>query len=177
MIEILLILAVIGVVTMAYWYFHMRKTGIAKRVSKIERRSKAGSGLGIWLEDGVSYPVVSQIEAAMLEMFEKAGEKGYQTNLTLDKYTIAVLNPDGYRDGIPVLKTPVGDYSGTVYDQGGFVFAGGQFLPPFTIAIPSYEDAEGIKDIIAHEMIHAILYHNDRVRYEATKTHQGGFEL
>lgn len=174
MIPALIITAIIiGVV----WYISVRKTGMERRASKVEYRYTEPSGLQVWIEEGAMFPNVTAIESALQKMFERAAQKGYQNHLSLDKYIIVVIKPDEYDTlGFPAFRLPSGAYAGTGYDKGKYILASGQFVVPNMIVIPSHTDkqVDHLKDVIEHEAIHAILFSNNKEKFEATRIHRSG---
>lgn len=174
MIPALIITAVvIGLVA----YLSLRKTGMEKRISRIMHQYTEPSGLQIWVEDGATYPKVSAIESALQGMFDKAARKGYQNKLSLKDYIIVIIRPDENDSlGFPAFRLPSGPYSGTGYDKGAYILASGQFVVPNKIVIPSHtaSQTDHLKEIIEHESIHAILFSNNKEKFEQTRVHRSG---
>ncbi|HYP54633.1 MAG TPA: hypothetical protein VEQ42_13870, partial [Pyrinomonadaceae bacterium] len=78
----------------------------------------------------------------------------------------------------PDIAVGSAQYAGSVYDQGGYVYASGMVISTQQSAfiIAEHErDWHRVSDVARYEGEHLVLYHNDRRRYEATKDHsQGG---
>ncbi len=68
-------------------------------------------------------------------------------------------------------------YAGTVYDQGGYIYAAGMVISTdsnsFVIAEHT-KQLTRISNVVRYEGEHLVLYHNDRRRFNATQDHSGG---
>ncbi|PYS79111.1 MAG: hypothetical protein DMF66_03870, partial [Acidobacteria bacterium] len=68
-------------------------------------------------------------------------------------------------------------YAGSVYDQGGYIYAAGMVLStePCAFLIAEHErDFQRIANVTRYEGEHIVLYHNDRRLYEQTADHSRG---
>ena len=77
----------------------------------------------------------------------------------------------------PDIAVGAGQYRGSVYDQGGYVFAAGMVLAysPLAFVIAEHErDWQRISNVVRYEGEHLILYHNDRRLYAQTADHSRG---
>jgi hypothetical protein len=68
-------------------------------------------------------------------------------------------------------------YAGSVYDQGGYVFAAGmvmEFNRCVFIIAEHDRDLQRVSNVVRYEGEHLILYHNDRQLYSRTADHSRG---
>ncbi len=124
---------------------------------------------------------MNAIDRGLTELFAVARRRGYRAALNHSEYTIFVALPDRTRDGSgrysPDIALGAAQYAGSVYDQGGYVFAAGLVLSTqgraFVIA-EHERDWQRIADVARYEGEHIILYHNDRRLYQQTYDHSRG---
>lgn len=119
--------------------------------------------------DARSPAVITGINAAIA----KARCAGYTQGLNPNDYRVETVKGEMYTPPgpgqipLPVFRLPCGVYCGTGFDQGGFVYAAGQFIPPNTIKLPDTAGAQAAE----FEFEHHVLYHNDRAEYQRTAIH------
>lgn len=122
------------------------------------------------------------IDEGLTELFSVARRHGYRERLEYSAYTVYIARPDRTRDSqgaySPDIAVHAGQYAGSVYDQGGFIYAAGMVLEfnhcVFVIAEHERE-LRRVSDVVRYEGEHLILYHNDRALYQRTADHsQGG---
>ncbi len=119
------------------------------------------------------------IDDGLGELFTIARRNGYSTRTRHADYTVFIARPDRTRNRdheySPDVALPVeGNYAGSIYDQGGFVYAAGLVVAfdPCAFAIAEHEqDFARVSNVARYEGEHIILYHNDRARYRATLDH------
>lgn len=168
-------LIIVMVLALIALYFALRKKGLARRISKCTERVERPSGLTVILENkDIILPNLTAVESAMQEVFEKAAQKGYQKNLGLQYYLLVILKADEIRNGQPVLKIEDKAYMESPFKQGGFVWATGAFVKPDKIVIADGNNVDQLKEVVTHEMYHAVLFKNDPKRYQATRVHIAG---
>ncbi len=92
-----------------------------------------------------------------------------------------MANPDRDKDSTgqysPDIAIGAAQYAGSVYDQGGFIYAAGIVvaLNPCAFLIAEHsKNYERVSNVVRYEGEHLVLYHNDRKRFEATKDHSKG---
>lgn len=77
----------------------------------------------------------------------------------------------------PDIAIGAAQYAGSVYDQGGFIYAAGIIVSnkPLAFMIAEHtKNFERVSEAVRNEGEHLVLYHNDRSRYRATADHSRG---
>ncbi|HEY2865755.1 MAG TPA: hypothetical protein VGJ02_01570 [Pyrinomonadaceae bacterium] len=138
---------------------------------------------------GATVYAVSQPTAAMLnaidkglaDLFAVARKNGYRKYLNFSDYTIFIARPDRLKDSAgkysPDIAVGAGQYAGSVYDKGGFIYAAGMvtsFDPGAFLIAEHTQDLNRVSNVVRYEGEHIVLYHNDRRRFLATQDHSKG---
>ncbi len=96
-------------------------------------------------------------------------------------YTIFIARADRTknRDGIysPDIAVAPAQYAGSIYDQGGFIYAAGMVLEfnPCVFVIAEHDrEFRRVADVVRYEGEHLVLYYNDRALFEKTADHSRG---
>jgi len=125
--------------------------------------------------------ILRAIDDGMTELFSIARRHGYRSRLNYTDYTVFIARADRTKDSngkySPDIAIPAAQYAGSVYDQGGFVYAAGMVLAfnPCAFIIAEHEkDLSRISNVVRYEGEHLILYYNDRSLYEKTADHSRG---
>jgi len=125
--------------------------------------------------------VLRAIDDGLSGLFNIARRHGYTSRLDYPYYTVFIARADRARDSqgaySPDIAVPAGQYAGSGYDQGGYVYAAGMVLAfnPCVFIIAEHErDMVRISNVVRYEGEHLILYHNDRALYEKTADHSRG---
>jgi hypothetical protein len=125
--------------------------------------------------------VLRAIDNGFADLFAAAARRGYRSRLNFRDYTVFIGRADRTRDSSgqysPDIAVNAGQYVGSVYDQGGYVFAAGMVLAfsPLAFVIAEHErDWQRISNVVRYEGEHLILYHNDRRLYSQTADHSRG---
>ena len=125
--------------------------------------------------------VLRAIDNGFADLFAAAARRGYRSRLNFNDYTVFIGRADRTRDSggqySPDIAVGAGQYRGSVYDQGGYVFAAGMVLAnsPAAFVIAEHErDWQRITNVVRYEGEHLILYHNDRRLYSQTADHSRG---
>jgi hypothetical protein len=125
--------------------------------------------------------VLRAIDNGFADLFAAAARHGYRSRLSFRDYTVFIARADRTRDSSgqysPDIAVNAGQYAGSVYDQGGYVFAAGMVLSfnPSAFVIAEHErDWQRIANVVRYEGEHLILYHNDRRLYSQTADHSRG---
>jgi hypothetical protein len=125
--------------------------------------------------------VLRAIDSGFADLFAVAARHGYRSRLNFRDYTVFIGRADRTRDSSgqysPDIAVGAGQYKGSVYDQGGYVFAAGMVLAysPLAFVIAEHErDWQRIANVVRYEGEHLILYHNDRRLYSQTADHSRG---
>ncbi len=140
------------------------------------------SGARIYAVSQPNSAMLKAIDDGLTELFAIAKKYKYKKRLNYSDYTIFIGNADRTKDidkkYSPDIAVPAGQYAGSIYDQGGFVYAAGMVLaynPCAFVFAEHTKDLQRVSNIVRYEGEHLILYHNDRKKYNETADHsQGG---
>lgn len=121
------------------------------------------------------------IDDGLTELFAIARRHGYRTRLSYTDYTVFIARPDRTRDSqnaySPDIAVQAAQYAGSVYDQGGYVYAAGMVLAynPCAFVIAEHErDLRRVSNVVRYEGEHLVLYYNDPQLYQRTRDHSKG---
>lgn len=121
------------------------------------------------------------IDDGLAELFRVAQRNGYRARLNYSDYTVFIGRADRTRNGdgqySPDIAIGAAQYRGSVYDQGGYVYAAGivSSFAPCSFVIAEHEgDWARVSNVVRYEGEHLVLYHNDRRRYQETYDHSRG---
>ncbi|HEX8370806.1 MAG TPA: hypothetical protein VF604_19830 [Pyrinomonadaceae bacterium] len=144
--------------------------------------TKTPQGARIYAVREPNARMLAAIDQGLDDLFEAAERNGYRKRLNYSDYVIFIAkadrrtNSDGQYS--PDIAVPTGQYAGSVYDQGGFIYAAGMVIgynPPAFVIAEHDRDYRRVAEAVRNEGEHLVLYHNDRRRYNATLDHsQGG---
>ena len=125
--------------------------------------------------------VLDAIDRGFTDLFAVARRHGYRSRLNYADYTVFVARPDRTKDSSgqysPDIAVAAGQYAGSGYDQGGYIYAAGMVLAfnPSAFIIAEHErDWQRISNVVRYEGEHLVLYYNDRDLYERTADHSRG---
>jgi hypothetical protein len=128
-----------------------------------------------------SAEVLRAIDNGFAELFQIARRHGYQRRTNYSDYTVFIARPDRTKDSqgaySPDIAIPAGQYAGSYYDQGGFVYAGGMVLAfnPSAFVIAEHErDLQRVSNVVRYEGEHLVLYYNNRQLFNKTADHSTG---
>lgn len=140
-------------------------------------------------ERGVKVYAVKEPNAATLQaidngfanLFAIARKNGYNKRTNFSDYTVFIANADRTKDSSgnysPDVAVPSGQYAGSDYDKGGYIYAAGMVLafnPSAFIFAEHESNLERISDVVRFEGEHIILYYNNRSLYNKTADHSKG---
>ncbi|HEX8264236.1 MAG TPA: hypothetical protein VF596_02345 [Pyrinomonadaceae bacterium] len=115
------------------------------------------------------------------DLFALARKNNYRSRLNYSDYTIFIARADRSKDSAgnysPDIAVAANQYAGSVYDQGGYVYAAGMVVGynPSAFMIAEHErNLQRITDVVRYEGEHIVLYHNDRRKYRQTADHSKG---
>lgn len=121
------------------------------------------------------------IDQGFGELFAVALRHGYRNRLSYADYTVFIGRADRLKDSrgqySPDIAVDAGQYAGSDYDQGGFIYAAGMVLAfnPSAFVIAEHDHDFGrIANVVRYEGEHIVLYYNDRALYERTADHSRG---
>jgi hypothetical protein len=133
---------------------------------------------------GVKKPgkeMLKAIDQGLTDLFAVARKNGYAVKLNYSDYTIFIANPDRDKDFqgsySPDIAVNAGQYMGSIYDKGGYIYAAGMVIAtnPCAFLIGEHKkDFNRVSDVVRFEGEHLVLFHNDRKRFLATQDHSKG---
>jgi hypothetical protein len=154
----------------------VRMTGDSFRYS-----ARTGRGASVVAVNRPSPAVMNAIDRGLAELFDISRRNGYRNRLNYSDYTIYIAKADRDRDSqgqySPDIAIGAAQYKGSIYDQGGYIFAAGLVLSAESSAFVIAEhtrDLDRVANVVRYEGEHIVLYHNDRRRFAATLDHSRG---
>ncbi|MDQ4120770.1 MAG: hypothetical protein M3209_04920 [Acidobacteriota bacterium] len=121
------------------------------------------------------------IDDGLSDLFAIARKNNYRSGLNYSDYTIFIARADRNKDSAgnysPDIAVAANQYAGSVYDQGGYVYAAGMVIGynPAAFMIAEHErNLQRITEVVRYEGEHIVLYHNDRRKYRQTADHSKG---
>jgi hypothetical protein len=155
----------------------------AERVTgdKFTFATKTPKGAFVYAIKKPSAAVVSAIDKGLTDLFAVARKNNYNKRLNYSDYSIFIGKADRDKDSAgkysPDIAVGAGQYAGSIYDQGGYIYAAGMviaFNPCAFVIAEHTKDFDRISNVVRYEGEHLVLYHNDRQRYQATADHSKG---
>jgi hypothetical protein len=138
-------------------------------------------GANVFSVSRPSAAMLSAIDRGLSDLFAVSRRNGYGRKLNYADYTIYIARADRSRDSTgrysPDIAVGAAQYAGSVYDQGGYIYAAGMVVAfnPCTFVIAEHStDLQRVSDVVRFEGEHLVLYHNDRNRYSQTADHSRG---
>ncbi len=142
---------------------------------------KTPRGANVYARVAPGPDVLRAIDSGLTELFNIARRHGYGAKLGHSYYTIFIARADRTKDSSgaysPDVAVTANQYAGSVYDQGGYVYAAGmvmEFNRCVFIIAEHDRDLQRISNVVRYEGEHLILYHNDRPLYSRTADHSKG---
>ena len=121
------------------------------------------------------------IDQGLTDLFAVARRHGYRARLNYSDYVIFIAKPDRTRDSTGAYSPDVAynapTYMGSVYDQGGYIYAAGMsfsFEPNALVVAEHERDFQRMTNVVRYEGEHLVLYHNDRQLFQQTADHSRG---
>ena len=138
-------------------------------------------GANVYAVNRPSAGVLRAIDKGLTDLFAAARKNDYRNRTNYGDYSIYVAKSDRTKDSAgeysPDIAVGAAQYAGSVYDQGGYIYAAGMVIAndPCSFVIAEHtKNFERISNVVRFEGEHLILYHNDRRRYAATADHSKG---
>lgn len=138
-------------------------------------------GAAVMAVNRPSSAMLKVIDLGLTDLFAAARRNGFRNRLNYRDYTIYIARADRTKnaDGqySPDIAVGAAQYAGTVFDQGGYIYAAGMVIsndPSAFVIAEHTRDLDRVADVVRYEGEHLILYHNDRRRYAATADHSRG---
>jgi len=143
--------------------------------------SRSNKGANVYGVKMLSQRMLDAIDRGLDDLFAVARRNGYRARLSHSFYSIYIARPDRLRDHSgnysPAFAISAGEYGGSDYDQGGFIYVAGLnfYMNPDAFLIVDFgNDLNSVSEIVRYEGEHIILYHNDRRLYNQTSDHSRG---
>ncbi len=156
----------------------------AKRVTNdtFSFTAQTPKGARVYSVSRANSKMLAAIDQGLTDLFVVAEKNNYRKRLNYSDYTIFIAKADrtinGDKNYSPDIAIGAAQYAGSVYDQGGFVYAAGMVLaynPCAFVFAEHTKDFQRVSEIVRYEGEHLVLYHNDRKLYKKTADHsQGG---
>lgn len=125
--------------------------------------------------------MLDAIDAGLGNLFSLARKNNYNRRTNYSDYTIFIAKADRLQDinrqYSPDIAIGAAQYAGSIFDQGGYIYAAGMVIAfnPCSFVIAEHtQHYERVSDVVRYEGEHLILYHNDRQLYEQTADHSKG---
>ena len=148
---------------------------------RFQFETRTPSGTRVYAVSRPSGAALSAIDRGLSQLFNVARRRGYRARLNHADYTVFIARADRTRNSAgaysPDIALGAAQYAGSVYDQGGYVYAAGMVLAnePAAFIVAEHErDFNRIADVARYEGEHLVLYHNDRRLYARTADHSRG---
>lgn len=140
------------------------------------------NGANVYAVTRPSKAMLAAIDQGLGDLFAVARDNRYNKRLSFADYSIFIAKADRQKDSrgaySPDISVGAGQYSGTDYDQGGYIYAAGMVVAysPLAFVIAEHtKNFQRVTETVRYEGEHLVLYHNDRRRYNQTADHsQGG---
>ncbi len=138
-------------------------------------------GVRVFAVNQPNSKMLNAIDQGFTDLFAVARKNKYSKRLNHSDYTIFIARADRTKDSnkqySPDIAVPSGQYAGSVYDKGGFIYAAGMVLAykPCAFVIAEHtKDLQRVSNVVRYEGEHLVLYHNDSSRYNKTADHSTG---
>jgi hypothetical protein len=138
-------------------------------------------GANIYAVSRPSAAMMQAIDKGLTDLFAVARKNGYTRHLNYSDYTVFIAKADRTKNAAgeysPDIAVGAAQYAGSIYDQGGYIYAAGMviyFTPSAFVIAEHTKDLDRVSNVVRYEGEHLVLYFNDRQRYEATKDHSKG---
>lgn len=178
------ILSVAAPLLLLFGFMHVAFAQNPPALAKAERISgdrfsfsaRTRRGARIYSVSQPSAGELAAVDRGLTDLFAVARKNGYGRHLNYSDYTVYIAKADVGGD-TPGIAVGAAQYRGSVYDQGGYIYAAGMVLdyPSSSFVIAEHtKNFDGISNIVRYEGEHIVLFYNDRQRYEATRDHSRG---
>lgn len=138
-------------------------------------------GASVYAVNRPTRETLAAIDKGLTDLFAAARRNHYSKRLNYSDYSIYIAKADRTKDSAgqysPDIAVGAAQYAGSVYDQGGFIYAAGMVIAynPCSFLIAEHTGSfERVSNAVRFEGEHLVLYHNDRKRYAETADHSKG---
>ncbi|MFN0141508.1 MAG: hypothetical protein ACKVQW_15660 [Pyrinomonadaceae bacterium] len=148
---------------------------------KFKVTTRTSKGANVYAVNKPSATVLKAIDKGLADLFAVAKKNNYRKRLNYSDYSIFIGKADRTKDSAgqysPDIAVNAGQYRGSVYDQGGYIYAAGMVIsnePCAFVFAEHTKDFDRISNVVRYEGEHIVLYHNDRKRWSETADHSKG---
>lgn len=148
---------------------------------KFKVTTRTSKGANVYAVNKPSATVLKAIDKGLADLFAVAKKNSYRKRLNYSDYSIFIGKADRTKDSAgqysPDIAVNAGQYRGSVYDQGGYIYAAGMVIsnePCAFVFAEHTKDFDRISNVVRYEGEHIVLYHNDRKRWSETADHSKG---
>ena len=148
---------------------------------KFRVSTRTSKGANVYAVKKPSAAVLNAIDKGLADLFAVAKKNNYRKRLNYSDYSIFIGKADRIKDSAgqysPDIAVNAGQYRGSVYDQGGYIYAAGMVIsnePAAFVFAEHTKDFTRISNVVRYEGEHIVLYHNDRKRWSETADHSKG---
>ncbi len=154
-----------------------------ERITNDEFRfdTETSKGARVYSVKKPSSKMLKAIDDGLTQLFTIARKHKYSKRLNYSDYTIFIAKADRTKDSTkqysPDIAVSAAQYAGSIYDQGGYIYAAGMvvaFNPCAFIIAEHTKDFQRVSNVVSYEGEHIVLYHNDRQLYNKTADHSKG---
>jgi len=154
-----------------------------ERITNDEFRfdTETSKGARVYSVKKPSSKMLKAIDDGLTQLFTIARKHKYSKRLNYSDYTIFIAKADRTKDSTkqysPDIAVSAAQYAGSIYDQGGYIYAAGMvvaFNPCAFIIAEHTKDFQRVSNVVSYEGEHIVLYHNDRQLYIKTADHSKG---
>ena len=154
-----------------------------ERITNDEFRfdTETSKGARVYSVKKPSSKMLKAIDDGLTQLFTIARKHKYSKRLNYSDYTIFIAKADRTKDRTkqysPDIAVSAAQYAGSIYDQGGYIYAAGMvvaFNPCAFIIAEHTKDFQRVSNVVSYEGEHIVLYHNDRQLYNKTADHSKG---
>jgi hypothetical protein len=143
--------------------------------------TKTEKGAKVYAVNPPNPATLNAIDEGLKTLFAIAKKNGYKSKTKYSDYTIFIARADRTKDSAgnysPDFAIRAAQYKGTIFDQGGFIYAAGMVInndPCAFLMAEHTKEYSRVSNVVRYEGEHLILYHNDRKRYKETADHSKG---
>lgn len=148
---------------------------------KFHYSSRTPRGVKIYSVNKPSVRMINAIDKGFDDLIKVAQKNGYYRNNNYSNYTVYIAKADRTKnskgDYSPDIAVGAAQYQGSVYDQGGYIYAAGMvvaFNPSAFVIAEHNQNFQKVSDVVRYEGEHLVLYHNDRNLFNKTADHSNG---
>ena len=144
---------------------------------------KSPKGTKIYSVNKPSKKMVSAIDKGIDDLISISKSKKYsfKKRLRHSDYMIYIARADRQEGASgnysPDIAVSAGQYSGSKYDKGGYIYAAGMvvaFNPCAFVIAEHTKDFKRVSDVVRYEGEHLVLYHNNPLLFNQTADHSKG---